>query len=137
MRKSLSSKIVENLQPGISRRVELRDTLLPGFGVRITVNGRKSWFVAGRADGRQVRHTIGTYPILSLSEGREAARTILGQMRLGTYFLVNEPKPELLTFETAVRDFIAKYARPKNRDWHRTESVLRKFGLAVSTGLPR
>jgi hypothetical protein len=127
MRKSLTSKLVENLQPALTRRVEMRDTLLPGFGVRVTVSGKKSWFVVGRAHGRQVRHTIGTYPILSLSQARDAARTILGQMQLGIYLAPSEPKQEVLTFESAVKDFIAKYAKPKNRDWRRAESVLRKF----------
>jgi integrase len=125
MQKALTAKVVENLKPALSRRVELRDTLLPGFGLRVTVKGRKSWFAIGRVRGRQVRHTIGTYPVVSLSDARAAARTIIGQMQLGAYGLQDEPAP--ISFEAAIEEFISKYAKPKNRDWERTQSVLRKF----------
>lgn len=132
MRKLLTAKVVENLKPGLSRRVEMRDTLLPGFGVRVTVNGRKSWFAIGRVRGRQVRHTIGTYPVVSLADARDAARIVIGQMQLGTYMASRTADPEQLNFEVAVKEFISKYAKPKNRDWARTESVLRKFSYLNS-----
>jgi integrase len=125
MKKTLTSKLVESVRPRMDRRVEIRDTLLPGFGLRISVNGKKSWFVVGRVDGRQIRHTVGTYPIIPLADARNAAREVLQQMQLGTY-VVEEPEPPL-TFEAAIRQFIDRYAKPKNRDWRRTASVLRKF----------
>jgi hypothetical protein len=83
MRKNLTAKLIENLQPRIDRRYEVRDLLLPGFGVRVSVNGKKSWFAVGRVNGRQVRHTIGTYRTVTLGEAREAARLILKDIQLG------------------------------------------------------
>jgi Arm DNA-binding domain len=74
MRKNLTAKLIESLQPRIDRRYEVRDLLLPGFGVRVSVNGKKSWFAVARVNGRQVRHTIGNYPTVTLGEAREAAR---------------------------------------------------------------
>ena len=61
----------------MDRRYEVRDLLLPGFGIRVSVGGKKTWFAVGRVGGRQVRHTIGTYPTVTLGEAREAARLIL------------------------------------------------------------
>jgi hypothetical protein len=81
--------------------------------------------VVGRANGRQIRHTVGTYPIIALADARSAAREVLKQMQLGTY-VTEEPEPAL-TFHAAVQQFLDRYAKPKNRDWRRTASVLRKF----------
>jgi hypothetical protein len=85
MRKSLTAKLIENLKPTSDRRYEVRDALLPGFGIRVSVNGKKTWFAVGRVGGRQVRHTIGTYPTATLGEAREAARLILKDIQLGLY----------------------------------------------------
>src|SRR5260370_40564937 len=90
MRKNLTSKFIENLQPRIDRRYEVRDLLLPGFGVRDSVNGKKSWFAVSRVNGRQVRHTIGSYPTVSLGEAREAARLILKDIQLGLHASVKD-----------------------------------------------
>jgi hypothetical protein len=60
MRRNLTAKLIENLKPATDRRYEVRDALLPGFGIRVSVSGGKSWFVVARVDGRQVRHTLGT-----------------------------------------------------------------------------
>ena len=107
--------------------MEIRDTLLPGFGLRISVSGRKSWFVVKRLGDRQVRHTIGTYPVITLAEARDAGRDILRQMQTGLYQRERTEPAPVKTFEAVVRQFIERYAKPKNRDWRRTASVLQKF----------
>jgi hypothetical protein len=55
MRKNLTAKLIENLQPHTDRRYEVRDLLLPGFGVRVSVNGGKSWFAVARINGVRIR----------------------------------------------------------------------------------
>jgi Arm DNA-binding domain len=128
MRKNLSAKLVENLQPRIDRRYEVRDLLLPGFGVRVSVNGKKSWFAVGRVGGRQVRHTIGTYPTVMLGEAREAARLILKDIQLGLYAPVKAaPEMALPTLNQMVTLFIEIYAKPKNRGWKAVQATFRKF----------
>jgi integrase len=128
MRKTLTAKLIENLQPRIERRYEVRDLLLPGFGVRVSVNGKKSWFAMGRVGGRQVRHTIGTYPTVTLSEAREAARLILKDIQLGLYAPV-KAAPELAppTLSQMVTLFIEIYAKPKNRGWKAVKATFCKF----------
>ena len=127
MKKALTNKIAEHVDPHPSRRIEIRDALLPGFGLRVTPQGRKSWFVVGRVASRQVRHTIGTYPSVSLSDARKAAQGIIGQIQLGTYFAPNASAPAPLTFKEATKEFIAKHAKPNTRGWKRSESLLRLF----------
>ena len=128
MRRNLTAKQIENLQPRLDRRYEVRDLLLPGFGVRVSINGEKTWFAVGRVGGRQVRHTIGTYPTVTLSEAREAARLILKDIQLGLYAPVKaDPETAPPTLSQMVTLFIEIYAKPKNRGWKAVQATFRKF----------
>ncbi|MDI9848900.1 integrase arm-type DNA-binding domain-containing protein [Rhodoblastus sp. 17X3] len=126
MKKNLSVKLLDNLKPRADRRYEVRDTSLPGFGIRVAVTGGKTWFVMGRVSDKQLRHTIGTYPIISLAEARNVARTILRDMQLGTYEKP-EAKTKPATLGDVMKDFIDIYAKPKNRSWKSQQATLRKF----------
>jgi hypothetical protein len=59
MRKKLTTKTVDALVPKGPKRLEVYDQTLPGFGVRVSVNGHKSWFCAVRVDSRLRRCTLG------------------------------------------------------------------------------
>ncbi len=65
------------------------DRELPGFGVRVTPNGIKSWVVEYRANGggRRAptrRYTIGSTAIFSADDARNTAKDILAGVRLGS-----------------------------------------------------
>lgn len=126
MRKSLTAKLIDSLQPLPDKRYEVRDLTLPCFGIRVSASGAKRWFVMGRINDHPLRHTIGTYPILSLADAREEARSVLRKMQLGIY---EKPKPEEkpVTLADVMVDFIEIYAKPKNRTWKAQQSTLRKF----------
>lgn len=64
-------------------RLEIWDDLLPGFGLRITSRGAKSFFVFTRLHGQPLRVTLGAYPMLNLADAREAARTALQSAQKG------------------------------------------------------
>jgi integrase len=64
-------------------RLEIWDDLLPGFGVRITARGVKSFFVFTRLHRQPLRITLGNYPALGLSDAREAARQALQAVQKG------------------------------------------------------
>ena len=59
----LTSRFVSSLRPPASgQRIDF-DTDIPGFGVRTTAAGAKSWILDYRIDGRQRRLTIGRVAI--------------------------------------------------------------------------
>ncbi len=60
MRKKLTTKGVEALLPQGYKRYTIWDELLPGFGIRVSPNGHKSWFCAARANRRLRRFTLVT-----------------------------------------------------------------------------
>jgi hypothetical protein len=126
MRKKLTSKIIEHLKVPGPKRVGVWDTVLQGFGTRVSPTERKVWFVVMRTAGRLRRITIGTYPAISLAEAREEARKIISKAQLG---VLDEPaQGAKQSLGELVPIFIQLYARPKNRGWKETEHVLGKFG---------
>jgi integrase len=135
MRKKLTARTIETLSAPTQSRIDVWDDLLPGFGVRLSPTGRKTWFAMGRIGGRLVRHTIGTYPILGLAEAREAARIALGHMQLGLApngspheaVVSVDPAPAVRTLGDTIPEFIEKYAKPKNRSWKDSERALNRF----------
>jgi integrase len=54
-----------------------------GFGCRITRDGKRSYVVQGRANGKEMRMTIGPHGVFTVDQARDAAREHLRSMRLG------------------------------------------------------
>jgi integrase len=133
MKRKLTPKTVEHLKAEERRRLEVWDTTLPGFGIRIYQTGRKVWFVIARVKGRQRRFTIGTYPILALADARTKARNVLRDVQMGIYD--ESPAPASTTLGEAVTLFVSLYAKPKNRGWRETERILGKFAALYSRPL--
>jgi integrase len=81
----ITDKVLERADPGRSPngRLEIWDTYLPDFGYRATQRGTGSFFVMFRLAGQRRRMTIGRYPLMSLSEARDAGKQALGLVREG------------------------------------------------------
>lgn len=124
MQKALTNRTVEALKPK-AKRYEVRDTYCPGFGVRVTPKGRKTFFVAYRYGVEQRRSAIGIHPIITLSEARSEAIAILRDVADGI-----DPQQarsrDNLTLREGVEAFIAQYAKPRNKCWRETERVLNR-----------
>jgi integrase len=121
LRHRLTDLAVEKLKAPSVGRVELWDSLLPGFGLRIGKNGKKTWVVMYRLGGREARKqrlTLGSYPKLSLAKAREHARDALAQVGRGIDpALKVKQLREADTFEEVATQFIERYAKPKNKGW--------------------
>jgi integrase len=128
MRDKLTAKSVENIKPLAKGRLQLWDAALPGFGLRVTEKGKKSWVVMYRHRDRQRRMTIGSYPAFSLADAREEARAALRAVERGEdpaeEKLAAKRKPPTLFSESA-NQFIELYAKPKNRGWKETRRLLK------------
>lgn len=82
------------------------DDSLPGFGVRVSQGGTKT-FVVLHGPTRE-RITVGRFPILSLSEARTEAKRILAERTLGKH------RPKTVSFDEAKAMFLDN-ARAHNR----------------------
>lgn len=58
------------------------DDALPGFGLRVRENGKKTWVVKYRRRGRQRYETLGTVDAVAAPEARRAARALLAAIAI-------------------------------------------------------
>jgi integrase len=84
VQKNLTHAVVAGLRPPTDQpQLDVWDRRKPGFGIRITSRGVKSWMLMYRARGRKVRLTLGHFPALSVADARAQATSILGDIAKG------------------------------------------------------
>jgi integrase len=80
--RTLIDNLVARLRPPATGRLEVWDSTLPAFGLRVTATGARTWIVAARRPGKRhpVRLKIGTPDqpeLMSLADARDKARTMM------------------------------------------------------------
>jgi integrase len=129
----LTDLAVARAKPPASGRVEIWDAMLPGFGLRISDKGTKSWVVmyrVRRSSAGLRRATLGRYPVISLAKARERARCIFEAAFDGVdpTEMQLPARDQAPTFDKVAEQFITRYAKPKNRGWHRQQvDLAREF----------
>jgi hypothetical protein len=122
----LTEITIRNLAAPAAGQATYWDASLPGFGLRLSQGGARS-FVVVHGETR-TRRTIGRYPIISLADARNEARRLMAEITLGLN------KPPTVTFQEALDEFLAnseKRNRPRTaRDYRRllTRHFLTPFG---------
>jgi integrase len=119
--KKLEARVVANAKAPKSGRLELWDSLLPGFGLRVTDKNARTYFVMYRApeDRKQRRLKIGDAKIMSLGEAREAARDALRKVAHG----VDPAEERRLSFKVSnvgttravATDYLERYVKKSTR----------------------
>ncbi len=130
-RTPLTDVTLRKLPPPTAGSREVWDGRVPGFGVRISAGGTKSFILVYRSAGKPRRLTLGRYPLLTLTEARRAAQEALTKVAKGIDPAAEKkkkanPANNPLVFETFATEFIEKYARPKNKDWRETHRLLKR-----------
>jgi integrase len=117
----LTDRRVANFPVPAKGQVTHWDTL-KGFGCRVSYGGAKTFIVMHGPRGRRRRTIIGTYPRVSLSEARSAARQLLAQITLGQH----RPRSST-TFDVALEKYLAEKAMDgRERTIRERERVLRR-----------
>ena len=78
----LTNEVVASIvAAGVERTVF--DSATPGFGLRLTANGKAIWLARARVDKTRFKLSLGTYPEKSLSAARAEAHAALRDIRDG------------------------------------------------------
>lgn len=72
----LTDRLIRGLPPPPTGAVITYDADLPGFGIRITANGIRSFILNYVVNGRERRLTIGRFPTWSTTAAREQAKSL-------------------------------------------------------------
>lgn len=80
----LTKKFVDQIpSPTAQKQTFVRDSILPGFGLRVTQSGVKAFIVEKRIHGRVRRETLGRFGNLTVEQARREAQRFLGQVAMG------------------------------------------------------
>jgi len=113
-------------------QVDYFDAGTPGFGIRISYGGSKSWFVKYVHKGRQRRMTIGTYPTVTLAKARELALDAKHELVVEKQdpALQRKVDREAVTFKELADLYIKLWAKEHKRSWKEDERILNKYFVA-------
>lgn len=123
---TLTDRSLKRKRPATGQ-LELWDSLVPGFGLRISFGGRRTFFVMGRCwhiDKKtkkskygQVRRTVGTTATLTLAEARDKAREMLSEFAKGVDPKETETRAKIAverqnreTFRSVADEFLETHA---------------------------
>jgi integrase len=79
----LTNAFITALTSGEKVQTDFWDADQPGFGIRVSSGGTKTFFVTARVNARLVRATVGKFPTMSADEARKRAKRLLIDMEDG------------------------------------------------------
>lgn len=83
MNGKINNTLIATLKP-TSQPVEINDSELKGFGLRVQPSGAMSFYVRYRLKGKQTRFVLGRTTEMTPAQARDGARSILAGINLGT-----------------------------------------------------
>ncbi|MCZ6753101.1 MAG: Arm DNA-binding domain-containing protein, partial [Acidobacteria bacterium] len=115
----LTAKKLDALKPNAERQVDYFDQSLPGFNVRISPLGRKTFTLMYRFAGKLRRLTIGRYPPLTLADARDQAKDALRDASKGIFDPAAKKRQDRMgeTFEDLCKEYLERHAKRKKRSW--------------------
>ncbi|KKL13232.1 hypothetical protein LCGC14_2527820 [marine sediment metagenome] len=128
MKQKLTTKFIETRKSDPEKRIDFRDTVVPGLVLRVSTSGTKTFSFHKRIGGKMKRLTIGRFGTFTLTQARERARQILYEVETGRFVASTgiefDIKP---TLGEVIPDYIVKHAKVHNRDWKNKARLLGKF----------
>jgi integrase len=122
-----SSLIRRSVCPPGTRRVDYFDSTSPGFFLEVRASGGKTFYQRYRDQrGRERQFKIGPAGVLTVSQARRKARSILASAILGSD--PQQERKELRTIPTLnefVRESYLPFVTNAKRSWRTDETVLR------------
>jgi integrase len=132
---NLTDRKIASLKPAIEL-IEWWDKSTPGFGIRVSPKGRKTWFVMYRIAGIRRRYRFGRYPEITLEAARKKARKALSdvsdgidpaQEKKAQEVLLKQERLDAKTFVQLSRLYIDEYAKLNKRSWQEDERIIEKL----------
>lgn len=108
----LNAKTLQSLPVPATGQAFYWDAAMPGFGVRVTPSGNRTFVVQGRVAGKTRRVTLGPSTTLTADEARRRAKAALGAMAGGKD--LNAEKAELRAKSITLREALDCYLTGRN-----------------------
>ena len=115
-KRTLNDRVLKALKPAKrGERYDVMDAALPGFGIRITDKGTKTFTLVKRYPGstNPTRRALGEYPAIGLADAREKARKWIALIERGVDPQADDERQRLAemrkrenSFASIAEDFI-------------------------------
>ena len=120
---SLTDLKLRKVKPNAGKRLDIWDTRIPGFGVRISPAGTKTFVLMYRIHNRKRRVSIGRYPEIGLADARRIALEMRAQIaRQEDPQTKGNSNTTSFHFNKAVESFVAIHCVRHNRENTRLET---------------
>src|SRR5882724_9350216 len=111
---SLNQRTATSLPPQPTGQRTYFDAKLPGFGLRVSASGHRSWVAVYRLHGRKRRYTLGPIETLTAEAARTQAFEILARARRGEDPAAEkQAKRRAETFAELADLYLARHATKK------------------------
>lgn len=111
----LTDATLRRLRAPDSGQAEIWDKAIPGFGVRVTSKGARSFVLVYRHQGRSRRYTLGRYPDLKLKDARRMAQDARTAIAHGQDPAAQSANPGAGSFGEVLEQFFSNYCDRHNR----------------------
>lgn len=118
---ALTDKFIRELvEPGI-----YWDGEIPGFAIRVYPNGKKSFFLDYRYQGRKTRKVLGKWPATPLKIVREIARQKYTVAKAGIQPFKQKEGDQSPSFQAFAEEFLSRWVERRNKPSHANNTKLR------------
>ena len=119
-----------------SKRDEIWDAVVSGFGYRKSTKGKAAFFISYRDSiGNKRRHAVGKYPAMTLVEARELATDLIQRAARGEDLTSSDEKIDT-TFSTLMERYLTEYVEPRLRTADQVRTALTKYALPLFGSRP-
>lgn len=122
---NFTARGIAGIKPPAKGRIEYWDSGIPGFGMRVSATGVKTWITMYRHNGRKRRHTLGVYPAMTLADANEKARHSLNMAANGNDPAAEKTSARLAdTFGELADEYMTWHAKQKKKRWEFDQRML-------------
>ncbi len=125
------ARVRDFVPPKDSRQVRCYDTVMPGFCLRVTAAGVKTFGLYRKVNGKPVDLTLGRWPGLTVEGARKLAQEKIGSIAAGVDVQAGKRAiREESTLGALFADYLELHAKPRKRTW---EEDQRRFDANLSS----
>jgi integrase len=125
--KNLTDRTIKALRPA-DRQIDYWDKGLPGFLLRVSPGGAKTFQVFYRHHRRQRRYTLGRYPMLTLTAARQMAKIALADAIHGKDpAAMRKSDREAETFGRLGSTYMERHAKKFKKTWRQDERMIETY----------
>lgn len=124
MAETFTDLMLRKLTSGGLDRLEVWDDRVPGFGIRVSKSGTKTFMLTYRHRRRSRRLTLGRYPTVTLGNARDMAIDALRQVAAGRDPILEADKADDASyqFDAVVTAYVEKHCKVHNKPGTAKES---------------